>query len=491
MSSYNGTVPVPGDIPQTLINECSPDLSIPVSQIFQNILKTFQWPKQWRIEYGVPLKKVSNPINEDQLRIISLTHFYSKVFENFVIDWLMKYVGKKIDWGQYGGLKGNSISHYLIEFTNFILYNQDMKNPRAVHAMMIGCSKAFNRQNHNTLIQILGDLEVPSWLLKIVMAFLTDRELILRYKGKSSNRKSLPGGSPQGTRLGMFLFLILINFAGFESCELEMNIGSVITKPLSERKPIAKAHMKYIDDLSYVHSMDLKKSLKLSTDTSRPLPLSYHDRTGHYLPEHESVMNQQVAQLNKFVKDMDMKINQEKSKVMLFNTSRTYDFQPKISIDGLNDLEVVEEMKLLGIIFQSNMKWYANTTNLCKNGYTRLWMIRNLKKHGACKDDLLDVYMKQCRCVLELAAPVWSAGITESESRQIERVQKAAFAIILGYKYISYSQALVDLKMESLEVRRKSLCVSFARKSQQHEKFKNWFQSSDELNQTTFQDKEI
>ena len=220
---------------------------------------------------------------------------------------------------------------------------------------------------------------------------------------------------------------------------------------------------------------------------SLPLPLSYHDRTGHYLPEHESVINQQVTKLNKFVKDMDMKINQEKSKVMLFNTSRTYDFQPKISIDGLNDLEVVEEMKLLGIIFQSNMKWYANTTNLCKNGYTRLWMIRNLKKHGACKDDLLDVYMKQCRCVLELAAPVWSPGITESESRQIERVQKAAFAIILGKKYISYSQALVDLKMESLVVRRKSLCVSFARKSQQHEKFKNWFQSSDELTQTTFQ----
>ena len=152
----------------------------------------------------------------------------------------MKYVGEKIDWGQYGGLKGNSISHYLIEFTNFILYNQDMKNPQAVLAMMIDFSKAFNRQNHNTLIQILSDLEVPSWLLKIVMAFLSDRKLILRYKGKSSGRKSLPEGSPQGTRLSMFLFLILINFAGFESCELEKNIGSVITKPLSERQPIKR-----------------------------------------------------------------------------------------------------------------------------------------------------------------------------------------------------------------------------------------------------------
>ena len=112
----------------------------------------------------------------------------------------MEFVGDKLDWGQYGGIKGHSISHYLIEFTNFVLYNQDMKNPRAVLAMMIGFSKAFNRQNHNKLIQILSDIGVPAWLLKVVMAFLTERELIVRYKGKCSGRKSLPGGTPKGTR---------------------------------------------------------------------------------------------------------------------------------------------------------------------------------------------------------------------------------------------------------------------------------------------------
>ena len=259
MKSKKPKSAVPGDLPKILIQECSPDLSIPVSKIFQNILTTCQWPKQWRVEYGVPLQKVSNPKNEDQLRIISLTSYFSKVCESFVIDWLMEYVGDKIDWGQYGGLKGNSITHYLIEFTNFILYNQDLKNPRAVLAMMIDFSKAFNRQNHNTLIKILSDMGVPSWLLKVVMAFLTERELILRYKGKSSGRKSLPGGSPQGTRLGMFLFLILINFAGFDSSELEKDIGTLITKPLTKRKPIHKSHMKYIDDLTFAHSLELKK----------------------------------------------------------------------------------------------------------------------------------------------------------------------------------------------------------------------------------------
>ena len=36
-------------------------------------------------------------------------------------------MGDKIDWGQYGGTKGSSISHYVIDLVNFVLYNQDLK----------------------------------------------------------------------------------------------------------------------------------------------------------------------------------------------------------------------------------------------------------------------------------------------------------------------------------------------------------------------------
>ena len=476
---------VPGDIPKTLIKECKDYLAKPICKIFQKMLSTAQWPKKWQIEYGVPLKKVSNPVNEDELRIISLTNFCSKIYESFVIDWLMKFIGHKIDWAQYGGQRGNSISHYLIELTNFVLYNQDLKNPRATLAMMVDFSKAYNRVNHNKLIQILSDLEVPSWLLKIVMAFLSERELILRYKGRNSSKKSLPGGMAQGTRLGMFLFLVFINMTGFQESEVQRKLGEIITKPLAERKPLERAHMKFIDDLSFVNGLDLKHKLKKSTGEILR-PVAYHNRTGHYLPESENIIQDQALKLNQFVINQEMKINQSKSKVILFNTSRKYDFMPQISFDGANNLEVVEELKLLGIVFQSNMRWHANTANLCKNGYARLWMLRNLKKHGAGRADLLDVYMKQVRCALELAVPVWNAGISKAESDQLERVQKAAFHIILGTHYVSYSEALVDLKMEKLCDRRVNICLAFAKKAQKQEKFRYWFKQSENSSQPTF-----
>ena len=107
-------------------------------------MQTGQWPDSWKVVYGLPLKKIPNPINEDQLRVISLTLFFSKVFERFVIQWLMDYLKEHIDVWQYGGQKGSSVSHYLIDFINFISYNQDIKNIHAVLAVAIDFAKAFN-----------------------------------------------------------------------------------------------------------------------------------------------------------------------------------------------------------------------------------------------------------------------------------------------------------------------------------------------------------
>ena len=98
---------------------------------------------------------------------------------------------------------------------------------------------------------------VPGWLLRIVIGFLTDREFLVRFKGKTSSRKSLPGGGPQGTRLGLFLFLILINAAGCG--RLHEHLGKYATRGLNKRTPILKTHMKYVDDMTEAVAINLKK----------------------------------------------------------------------------------------------------------------------------------------------------------------------------------------------------------------------------------------
>ena len=90
---------------------------------------------------------------------------------------------------------------------------------------------------------------------------------------------------------------------------------------------------------------------------------------------------------------------------------------------------------------KSDLKWSENTDYICKKGYSRLWLLRRLKGLGANVSEMVDVYNKQIRSILELAAPVWQAGLTKQESNQIERVQRTAFHIILGENYLYYENA--------------------------------------------------
>ena len=95
-------------------------------------------------------------------------------------------------------------------------------------------------------------------------------------------------------------------------------------------------------------------------------------------------------------------------------------------------IEVVDEMKLLGNMIRSDMKWHSNTKNLIGKSYQRTWMLRNLKRNGANEDQLLRTYFQQIRNITEMACPVWTAGLTVQDSNSLERVQKIALAIIRG-----------------------------------------------------------
>ena len=467
---------VPGDLPRRLVSEFAPELSTPVCAIFNNILKSAkqgvaEWPATWHQEFGTPLQKVSDPQTEDDLRIISLTPFFSKVMEKFVVNWLMTFIGGKLDPKQFGGLKGNSISHYMIELVNFILYNQDYDLPIAVLVCSVDFAKAFNRQNHNLLIIKLSDMGVPGWLLNLVMGFLSERSMVVKYKGTTTERKSLPGGGPQGTLLGLLLFLVLINDCG--SGEHVKNIGEQITNKKDKFTP-QTFHAKYVDDLMIAESFNLEETLLPNPD--RPFPDSYHSRLGQKLPEEKSVVYGKIKQINEYANENEMKLNFSKTKFITFNPTLKYDFEAGLNVDG-KEVESVENMKLLGLTITTDMKWRTNTDVMTKKAYGKLWILKRLKMKGATIEDMKDVYYKQVRSILEFGVPVWSNGITLEEVTDIERVQKSFMYIALGKNYINYGEGLVTLDMETLAERRIKLCETFALRSAKNPKHSQWFKT--------------
>ena len=164
-----------------------------------------------------------------------------------------------------------------------------------------------------------------------------------------------------------------------------------------------------------------------------------------------------------------MKINEKKTKIMLINMAKKYAFPPEVSFEDGKNLECISEMKLVGVVISSDLKWAKNTNYICKKAMKKMWIIRRLKNIDFNMISLVDIYTKEIRSHLELAVPVWHSGLTKMQEAQIERIQKTALFLILGERYLSYAEACSLCELDTLKERREKLCLKFAKKDVQRE----------------------
>jgi len=169
-----------------------------------------------------------------------------------------------------------------------------------------------------------------------------------------------------------------------------------------------------------------------------------------------------------------MKLNLKKTNFMVFNKTKKYKFKPECKIEG-TEISTLDEIKILGTVISKDLTWKANTKMILAKAYRRLWIIRRLKSNGASQSDLIDIYVKQIRSIMEFAVPVWNSALTCSEINDLERVQKSFLHILLGRAYTNYNSALLLSGLESLAERRTILCMKFALKTSQNPKHRHWF----------------
>ena len=453
---------VPGDLPKKVVNNFAVELSEPVSIIFNSISCSAEYPRQWVVEHQTPIPKVCPPACEDDLRNISGTPFFSKLYESCLSDWLMPIVKPFLDPANCGGLKGTSITHYLIRLLHFIHASVDNLSPHAVVLALIDLSKAFNRVDHLLVIQDLHDMKVPAWLLKILISYLTERSMVIKFRGATSTVRSLPGSSPQGVFLGCFFFMIKFNGA-----LLRPNIPWPLPSPSPIMNNISTScTVKYIDDASQARSIDLRTAL-VRDHIDRLRPLQYHERTGHILHPTHNQLQVDLNELKSFTDTNLMVINQKKTQIMSINFSKSLDFPPEMTIGNSGLLDVVKHTKLVGIVVSDDLKWDQHVEYMCKRASKKIWQLRRMRILRLDAEILLDFYCKEIRSILEFGVACWNSGLTVKLVNQIERVQKICVNIILCDTEweIPYEKGCSLLGIEPLVSRRKELCIRFIQKS--------------------------
>ena len=150
------------------------------------------------------------------------------------------------------------------------------------------------------------------------------------------------------------------------------------------------------------------------------------------------------------------------SKIMIFNKSRKYDFPPEFSFSNGENLEVLEETRLLGRVLLSDLRWAANTRSIYIKAMEKMWLLRRMIKLKLEPKIVRDYYIKEIRVLAEQGVSIWNSGLTKGQVNDLETIQKVALKIILGDDIRSYDMACSFFKLEPLSERTTELCTNLA-----------------------------
>ena len=92
-----------------------------MTDIINTCLNQQCFPTLWKKELITPVPKITHPKVLKDLRKISGTSDYSKVYEDFLKDWIIDDISGNIDVGQFGGMKGSGKEHMLVCMVDRIL----------------------------------------------------------------------------------------------------------------------------------------------------------------------------------------------------------------------------------------------------------------------------------------------------------------------------------------------------------------------------------
>ena len=170
--------------------------------------------------------------------------------------------------------------------------------------------------------------------------------------------------------------------------------------------------------------------------------------------------------------------------------ARKYQFTTGLSVNNTN-IEVVNETKLLGTYFTSDLKWNKNTIEIVKKAYKSMPLLNRAAAFSSNTNDLKKIYLTYIQSVLDQSAVVWHSSLSQKNKRDLERVQKVAIRVILGKNFKSYNEGLKKLNLKRLDIRRENLCLNFAKKCLKNKKLKNMFPKRSKVHNMKLREEEI
>lgn len=360
--------PGPDTIPNVLLKNLPLSAVKWITDTFNNCIKFSYWPSSFKIAKVIPILKANKPPTDPHsYRPISLLNSVGKILEKIIYVRLINFIEEKelLPEHQFGFRRGHSTTHQAMRIKRFIQTNK--QNKKSTGIVLLDIEKAFDSVWHNGLIYKLIKMQFPTFLIRMIKAFIQDRQFAVHVNNVTSNRINIPAGLAQGTCISPILYALYIaDFPTINKIETAL----------------------YADDTA------LYTAAKQSNTIIKRL-------------------NEALQSIQIYLQKWKIKINASKTQAILFTFDNKQRRKPTIQLRNDNhSIELENSVNYLGITFDKKLifkEHITNTINKANKCFRALYPLLAPKSHLSSTNKLL-IFTSVIRPIVAYGSPVWSSA---------------------------------------------------------------------------------
>lgn len=425
LGTCQGSSPGPDMIHYDMIKNLSLNAKTLLLRIFNDIWCSQSFPEQWREAIMIPiLKPGKKPNSPNSYRPISLTNCMCKVMEKMVnkrLVWLLDRSNffSSVQFG-FRRKRGTSDLHVFME-------NRIRRGFRRRHhtvVVSLDLKKAYERVWRRHILDVLVGQNIRGNMYHFIEAFMRERRFRVLLGGHLSEWHSQENGVCQGSVLSVTLFLMAIN--GIVDCvDLPVEMCG------------------YADDWYLIMSHSRMRTI-------------------------EKRLQVALNRLQKWARRLGFEFSTEKTTAIHFCHKRPQNrphVDPELKIGG-EVIGMVNEMKILGVLFDRKLIWNKHIDDIAARAKRRLNLLRivSSRKWGADEKTLLMMHQTLVMSILEYGVEVYSSA-SHTQLKKLDSVHNSGLRIAMGVFRTSNVDSIYALSgIRSLRLRRDERTLNHALK---------------------------
>jgi len=366
-------------IPGLLLKNLQQSSFKAIRHLFNLVIKQFRIPPTWKVAKLSPVFKKGRVSNINNYRPVSNLSSLAKLFELCVLGRFENLdLDEVLGRSQHGFRKCHGTDTAVSTVVSHL--SKSLSVGKRVICYSADLTAAFDLLRKEVLVEIMVKKQIPTYLIRIVFAFLSNREGFVQIGQSRSCVREIKLGCVQGSILGPFLFNVYTS-------ELDK-----IISPWSL--------VSYADD-------------------------AYISIEGEDLNELKDQFVTTFTRHEQWLQKIGMVCNKGKTEVVIFGSGEIMEIKV-----GTETIKTSKVMKMLGIWVDWDLKWKTHVEKAVAKCRSLGFALRYLNKYLT-REEMKKIFISHFTSKLCYGSPVWANAINYNQRALLRSVYYKQVRVIL------------------------------------------------------------